>query len=45
MFNKFFFKNCGVCEIILKNTAEPDRPQMAICTYNMTQKRCDLHAA
>jgi len=32
MFNNFFFffENCGVYEIMWKNTVEPDTPQMAV---------------
>jgi hypothetical protein len=30
IFNSFFFENGAVCEIMCKNTVDPDRPQMTI---------------
>jgi hypothetical protein len=39
MFSNFFSKNRVVCEVMWKNTVEPDRPQMAI-KYGA----CALHA-
>ena len=30
MFSNFFPENRAVCKIMLKNTVEPDRPQMTV---------------
>jgi len=30
MFNNFFFENRAVCEIMWKNTVDPDRPLMTV---------------
>jgi hypothetical protein len=30
MFNDFFFKNCGIYEVMWKSMVEPDRPQFTM---------------
>ena len=47
MFNIFFFQNHAIYEIMWKNMAEPDRPQMTIwCMHNAgwRPKAIDIHS-
>ena len=47
MFSNFFFFNLAVCEIIWKNTADSDRPQMKVSGMHVSHwvpKATDVHS-